>query len=298
MREDMTKPVYAQLGYSKIRTKNSIRKHLHEIDDWKFYYEDGNVAKQKAIMSNIQAINNYVLEKAFDDLFEKRWEASYNNFINEVKDGTPVAIGQSERSISNQAAQEMLGLFFIMLCRSPYFTAMGIYDSIKANLLYPVFEKICIDSIDKDEAEITEEDRKKAIAEGHCYIDEMMTGIWYSELYRMLFKNEGGFYHNIIEKVMSDCQMILFEAYSDAEHFITSDNPAFEHILKVTTENMNGFIFPISPQYLLFIAKGSDKFNIVDHRYANSQTVRRFNQIIASHRHNLIIADSKYIHTR
>ena len=36
MRENGSKPIYAKIGYSVIRTKKSIRKHLHEIDDWTF----------------------------------------------------------------------------------------------------------------------------------------------------------------------------------------------------------------------------------------------------------------------
>ena len=297
MREKSGNPIYAKLGHSIIRTKKSIRKHLHEVDDWQFYYEDGNIARQKAVQSNINSINSYVLETAFDDCFEKKWESVRNGFIEAVQNTAPVAIGKSERVIPMSLANDMLGCFFVMLCRSPYFSAMGIYQEIKNNILYPMFEEFCIGAILKEKNEITEEDRKIAIAEGMEYVDNIMTGEWYSELYRMLFGNTGGFYHNIIPIVLSGCQMILFEAYPDAEHFITSDNPAFEHRLSVTTQNSNGFIFPISPTHLLFIAKGSDKFNLVDHRYANNDTVRHFNKLIASHKHNLIIADSKSIRT-
>ena len=160
-----------------------------------------------------------------------------------------------------------------------------------------MFEDLCISAIPKEQSEITDEDREKAIEEGKQYADTIMTGVWYSELYRMIFGNTGGFYHSIIPMILSGCQMILFETYPNSEHFITSDNPAFEHMLKVTAENTNGFIFPISPTHLLFIAQGSDKFNLVDYRYANNETVRHFNQIIISHKHNLIIADTKRIRT-
>lgn len=297
MRENGGRPVYAKIGYSIIRTKKSIRKHLHEIDDWQFFYENGNIAKQTAIQRNISAINSYVLESAFDDFFEKKWDSVREGFIAAVQNTPPVAMNQSERKIPPQLANDMLGCFLMMLCRSPYFSAMGIYQDIKDNILYPVFEELCLSAIAKEQPEISEEEREDAIAEGMKYADNIMTGVWYSELYRMLFGNTGGFYHNIIPKVLSGCQMILFEAYPNAEHFITSDNPAFEHILMVTSHNSNGFIFPISPSHLLFIAKGSDEFNLVDHRFANNETVRHFNKIIASHKHNLIIADTKRIRT-
>lgn len=297
MRENSSNPIYAKLGHSIIRTKKSIRKHLHEVDDWQFYYEDGNIARQKAVQRNINSINSYVLETSFDDYFEKKWDSVRKGFIDAVQNAPPIDINRSERQIPMRLANDMLSCFFMMLCRSPYFSAMGIYQKIKNTILYPVFEELCISAIPKEKNEITEEDRKNAIAESMEYADNIMTGVWYSELYRMMFGDAGGFYHNIIPTVLSDCQMILFEVYPDAEHFITSDNPAFEHRLSVTTQNSSGFIFPISPTHLLFIAKGSEKFNLVDHRYANNDTVRHFNRIIASHKRNLIIADSKRIRT-
>lgn len=69
----------------------------------------------------------------------------------------------------------MLDFFFMMLCRSPQFDAMGIYKQIKERILYQVFE-------------------------GNEASDKLMTGIWYSELYKVFFKNTGGFYHNVIAK--------------------------------------------------------------------------------------------------
>ena len=52
-------------------------------------------------------------------------------------------------------------------------------------------------------------------------------------------------------------------------------------------------LFPLSPKYLLFIAKGSDGINIVDHRFANNDTICYFNRIIARHKNETIIAVSK-----
>lgn len=75
--------------------------------------------------------------------------------------------------------------------------------------------------------------------------------------------------------------MILFEAYEKAGYFITSDNPAFENNSIPEKENSNGMIFPLTPKYLLFIARGLDGINVVDHRFANTDTIKRFNRIIA-----------------
>ena len=45
-----------------------------------------------------------------------------------------------------------------------------------------------------DDEAPSEEDTK----EGKGYADELMTGVWYSELYKMFFKNTGDFYHNTV----------------------------------------------------------------------------------------------------
>lgn len=160
----------------------------------------------------------------------------------------------------------MLSTFLVMLCRNPRFDAMDVYSNIKDRILYPVLTSICKC---KDEV--------GAYVEGKEYADELMTGIWYSELYKMFFKNTGGFYHNVVKTAMDGCQMILFEIYSGAGSFITSDNPAFEHKSTVEENNSNGMIFPITPNYLVFIAKGNDGINIVHHRFANNETIKHFN---------------------
>ncbi len=285
LRNGYKQPVYGKLGYSIIKTKKSIQKHFYEIKDWDFYYADGNVAKKSAIRSQIDALNCYILEDAFDDYLENNWENILKAFVDGVHNGKPVALGRSERIISEDVAKDMLASFFIMLCRNPKFDAMGVYTRIKENLLYPVFDSMC-----KDE-EINNSDIETL--EGKKYADEIMTGIWYSELYKMFFKNTGGFYHNVVQLALSGCQMILFETYDKAGTFITSDNPAFEHkSFVVERDNGSGFIFPISPKYLVFIGKGNEGINVVDHRFANSDTIKKFNRIINGHRTELIISTS------
>lgn len=181
----------------------------------------------------------------------------------------------------------MLDSFFIMLCRNSEFDAMGFYTQIKENLLYPVF-----DLMYKDDVEL--ETLGFEISEGKEYADELMIGIWYSELYKMFFKSAGGFYHNIVQLALGGCQMILYEAYDDVCEFITADNPAFEHKSSVVErDNESGLIFPLSPKYLIFIAKGDDGINVVDHRFANSETVKKFNRIINAHKTEFIISSSK-----
>ncbi|MEG0591549.1 MAG: DUF4238 domain-containing protein, partial [Lachnospiraceae bacterium] len=287
LRTGFANPVYGKKGYSIIKTKKSINKHFFEIYDWEFYYDDGNVAKKTAINNQIEALNCYIIEDAFDNYLEKNWERTYNNFVDAVHTCTPVGIGQSERIIPIEIANEMLCSFFIMLCRNPMFDAMGVYTKIKENLLYPVFSSMC----HADDGVPSEDE----IEEGKSYADELMTGIWYSELYKMFFKKTGGFYHNVVATALIGCQMILFEAYEGAGAFITSDNPAFENKSVVEATNSNGMLFPLSPKYLLFIAKGAEGINIVDHRFVDNGTIRHFNRIIARYKNETIIAVSKYL---
>ena len=156
----------------------------------------------------------------------------------------------------------------MMLCRSPRFDATGVYTRMSKLL--------------------------KSTFGGSDEIDEMMDAVWFTELYRMFYKEKGGFYHTALAKAVENCQIILFEAYSDAGKFITSDNPSFQHISYVEANNMNGYYFPISPKHMLLIARGSDEINNVDYRMADRELVKKFNRIIALHSNKLIVSsDSK-----
>lgn len=292
MKNNSPHPFYGKLGHSIIKTKRSIRKHFDKISDWQFYYEDGNLARQNSIVNQINSLNSYVLENSFDEFYEKYWQDIYLSFVNEVRNGKAVAIGKSERTISMQAAKNMLKFFFMFLCRSPFFDAMGVYTDIKNKILNPIFQEI----YKSDENEkMSDEKLFMMTKEGREYIDGMMESIWYSELYKMMFKQSGGFYHSIFEGALEGCQMILFETYDGAGNFITSDNPAFQHKSVVTAKNSNGFIFPITPKYLLFISKGADSINIVDYRMADKDTIKNFNRIIANHKMEVIVGNKKYL---
>lgn len=285
LRTEFKQPVYGKLAHSVIKTKKSINKHFFEVTDWDFFYDDGNIARKKAIKSQIDALNCYILESSFDDYFEKNWERIYKQFIYSVRNGMPIGLGRSEKIIPVDIANDMLASFFIMLCRNPKFDAMGIYKKIKDKILYPLFISMC----DSKEDDAPSQEESKALA------DELMTGIWYSELYKMFFKKSGGFYHNVINVALDKCQIVLYEAYDGAGLFITSDNPAFEHKSAVERQNLNGMIFPLTPKYLIFIGKGDEKINVVDHRYANSDVVRLFNRIIVQNKTKSVIAATKYL---
>lgn len=268
MKNNSPRPVYGKLGYSKINTKKSVYKHLYDIDSWDFYYDDGTTAKKKALLNRFHDIRCYILEEAFSSFFEKDWENILRTFISEVKTAPPNPGLGLNRKISERTAEDMMKFFFMMLCRSPEFDAMGAYTCL-SDILNRTFN-----------------DTKE--------VETMINDAWLSELYRMFYKENVGFYHMAFTKAIEKCQVSLFEVDSNAGSFITSDNPAFMHISHVEIKNMNGYYFPISPKHMLLIAKGSGPINVISYRTAKNDLVRKFNEIIASHSIEKIISVEKY----
>ena len=267
LRANSPQPVYGKLGYSIIKTKKSVYKHLYDIDSWDFFYDDGTTARKKALLNRFDDMRCYLLEDSFSSIFENNWENILWTFIDATKHASPTPGLGLDRKISEKAAKDMMEFFFMMLCRSPQFDAMGVYTWM-SDILKQTFP-------DVKETE------------------EMMDAVWFTELYRMFYKNSGGFYHTVLAKAVEKCQFILFEAYSNAGSFITSDNPAFQHISHVEANNMNGYYFPITPKHMLLIAKGRDPVNIISYRMANDDLVKKFNKIIASHCSEKIVSVEK-----
>lgn len=262
------KPVYGKLGYSIIKTKKSVYKHLYDINDWDFFYYDGTVARKQSLINRFNDFRCYLIEDSFSSIFESKWDSIKDTFITEVKQAHPFSSRSRERIISEQTAKDMIEFFFMMYCRSPQFDPMGAYSWTEGLLRETI-------------TDLTEE------------IEEMMDAVWFTELFRMFYKKSGGFYHTALARTVEDCQMILFEAYPNAGSFVTSDNPALLHISSVEKQNSNGFYFPIDPKHMLFVAKGEGAINKVDYRMANTELIRKMNRIIASHKTNTLIADTK-----
>lgn len=267
MNENEPKPVYGKYGHSIIKTKKSVYKHLYDISSWDYYYYDGKTARKNALLNRFYDIRCYLLEDSFSNIFEDNWENVLETFIVEVKNASPTRELNGDRRISEKVAKDMMEFFFMMLCRSPQFDAMGSYIWIK-NILQQVFPGV--------------EQTK-----------ETMDAVWFAELYRMFYKKNGGFYHTALAKVVENCQFMLFETYPNEGSFITSDNPAFLHILHVERDNMNGYYFPISPNHMLLIAKGNAPVNVVCYRMADSELIKRFNRIISLHSDNIIVSIEK-----
>lgn len=275
MRERQGSSVYGKLDYSVIKTRSSIRRHFRDIDSWEFYRDNGELARTNAIRNEMKSIRSNVIEEGFSNKFELSWASVLHRFISEMHSSSSGIIGKSERHISSESANAMLSFFFMMLCRNPRFNCMGIYDVI-ANLLRSTF------GVPEAQNET-----------GNDVAKEMVHDLWLVELYRMLYGGARGFYHSALNAAALKLQMVLFEAYNDAGQFITNDNPAFQHYSIPEVQNMNGYIFPLSPKHLLFICKGDAPINIVDMRFADHKVVAYFNQAIYRNRTQKAISNCK-----
>lgn len=264
MKNNKPFPVYGKLGYSVIKKKESIRKHLHDIEKWDFFYYNNNPARRKNIINRVNDFNCYILEESFDSLFETQWQTIKNNFICDIKSKTSLPGYANEIQIDKTTAENMLEFFIMMQCRSPQFDPISVYSWAKS-LLKNTF---------KDD-EIAE---------------EMIESVWFTELYRMFYKTKGGYYHTLFERAKDNCQFILFEAYPNTGTFITTDNPAFLHMSAVEAKNINGLYFPIDPTHMLLLGKGSEGIDIVSYRMADIDTIRTFNRVILSHKTKAIVS--------
>lgn len=267
MKNNSPLPVYGKLGYSLIKTKTSVYKHLYDIDNWDFYYYDGRIAKKKAFLNRFNDARCYLLEDAFRDNYENSWERARQRFVDEVTRAVPVSEQNYKRNVSEETARDVLAFFFMMLCRSPQFDAMGAYSWMNS-ILNETFS-------------------------GSEEISKLMETLWLNDLYKMFYKRASGFYHTAIAHTLKECHFILCETCSDAESFITSDNPAFQYTLDDGISDTNGYCFPIGPNYVLLIQKGDIPMNVVDYQIVDRQLVRKINRAIDSHSNKIIISKEK-----
>ncbi len=117
-------------------------------------------------------------------------------------------------------------------------------------------------------------------------------------LYNIFYDKSKGIYNNIVTLVQQHCRIILFEATNDAGSFLTSDNPSFLHkSLPDEKYNMSGFVFPITPSFLLLVTPSkSQSINEVNYVTANKEIVIQFNRIIKNHCIKTLISNRRKIY--
>lgn len=260
--------VLAQNDSKPIITDQDILDNLVRLEEWELSYSDGNLAPKEKIINAIHNLTSQCLEKGLDDKFENDWANTREAFISEIENA--VNTGKPPYYISKNIAEDVARFFLSMICRNPEFDLFGVYTKVKDRVLRPAG---------------MEED----------LITEIIHPQWLGELYRMLYCKDGGVFNLGIAGILSHCQMVLFRRYDDAYTFITSDNPAFRHVSMVERTNNNGFYFPLTPDYLLMIAKGNGGIEEVDYRYADDDLVRSFNQRIMSYKTEKTISKQRYL---
>lgn len=258
--------VYGRMGYIEIKTKSSVRKHLKDVSQWDFIRSNGTRASKKAILNEINMLKSFIIEDGLGSEFENSWESTLDSFLGQMKSDASGIPGKNERVIDKSTAVDMLTFFFMMLCRSPKFDGDGLYQWLEDGLLTSMFGD-----------------------NSHDFVE----ALWYSELYKIVYHKNGGFFHSYLLRAMEQCQMTLFETYPDAGEFITSDNPAFQYINVLELNNANGFYFPLSPTHLLFICRGEGEINEVGYRFANWDVIKQLNQRIYSKKFNTVIGRKK-----
>lgn len=268
MRDRSPHPVYGKLGYSVIRTRESIRKHLHAIDNWEFYYDDGQLARKASILSDIHNLNSYIIEDGFDQKFESSWTGLLGDFLNELNNPSSFSFTNNERAISMEVAKGVLSFFLMMQCRSPQFNGYGILLWVESLL-------------------------RNAFGDN---VEPFMKSLWYTELYRLIFGKKEGFHYNMLNNAIAQCQMMVYRAKTGDGSFITSDNPAFmNQTLVPESEYKTGFFFPLTPQYLLFIGKGDGPLNQIRFQIADYKTIQLLNRIVYKNRDQVIVTSEKNI---
>ena len=266
-------PVYGKVGYSEIKTRSSIYKHLDNIDEWDFFYYDGRKARKDGILKDIHGLSSYILEDRFDSAFETKWGSTLSAFIEQVK--THRGLHKIDRNyyvtVDPATAYDIYAFFQMLECRSPRFDGYGVLAWFNDEL----------NSVFKDETEA------------------FMEGIWYTELYRMLYQEKAGFYHAMLQSALEKCQMVFIEAENGEGSFITSDNPVFLNEPRpLEVKNITGYIFPLSPKYLLYMCKGKGGYNSMMLRWAGRNDIRKLNGYIYRNREKAIISterELKYI---
>lgn len=266
MKKRKPEPVYAKYKNHTINNSKTVSKYLQHLNDWEFYYQRTNsLARKKGIIQDICSLNSYILEEGFDKLFETRWDNILRKFLYEIN--SPIDRVNKCIVISPATMDSLLEFLLMMYMRNPVFDGLGIYTWIYNDILKP---------------SIGEESY------------ELIRGSWLLELYRLLYKPDENRFNIILTKIKSDCQFFIYKPYPNEGSFITSDNPVCIYkpsIIEI--EQTKSLIFPLTPDYLLYMGKGQDKYNILDYRLLHTNDIKRINNMIYSQKTEKIISIEK-----
>lgn len=265
-----------------LETEEDLTRNFLKVDEWEFRQRENpeNLAKRKAILSDIKQINSYVIENALDDVVEKKWQDFLNKFIKEMETTVPLNGVDEIRQINEDTVLDIVKMVIYLICRNPEFNCLGIFPMLRDI----VFEGLP-EGIDEESQKARED-----------FINKQMDAVWLMEIYKGLFNVPSGYFHYLKEIAQSSFQIILYKCHEGQGSFITSDTAAFEHISLVEATNMNSIICPLTPDYLIMIMKGDrNSLRNVNFRLANNALIRKFNSIILNHSQKAIVSNYKHL---
>ncbi|MBY6878916.1 DUF4238 domain-containing protein, partial [Clostridium botulinum] len=265
-----------------LNDKKSLKKNFFKIEEWEFRYKEPpmNIAGRKAILDDIKSIQSYVLENALDDVVEKKWQSSLDKFIRLMETTVPLNGVDEIRRIDKDVVVDVIKMVIFLMCRNPDFDYLDILPRI-----LDIFEKPLKDIAGAEN-----------VADVEVFLQLQRDAAWLQELYNGIFDVHKGYFHTMKTTVESSMQMILFKTWENKGSFITSDKPAFIHVSAVESNNMNSIICPLTPKYLVMIAKGDkNSLNDVNFRMADNDLIRKFNMMILNHSNKTIVSNHKHL---
>lgn len=271
--------VIAKYKGQPLTSRTAISAKLAFLDEWEFTDYQGRMASKKATFNAIKEIRSYCLENKFNTYMENCWEDVLNEFLD------PFSLDNGKGEINytfptQKPIRDILDMTALMMCRNPSFDLLGLYSFIGNELLKPLFENWG----NADEAQ-------KAA-------DQMIRGLWLSEIYRALFNRKDGFKKIFLSQGLSTLRLIIFRIASPADgSFITSDNPVVFQKMRITTDQCpNGIYFPLTPQFLLFLGKRSEgTINSVIFRTVGNDDIKKINRVILNGAQKAIVSTEKHL---
>lgn len=271
--------VIAKYKGKNLTSRNAISANLVFLDEWEFIDYQGRVASKKSAVNAIKEIRSYRLENKFNTYMENHWEDVLNSFLAPF----PLVNGKGQIDYTFPTLRpinDMLDMTAIMMCRNPSFDLLGLYSFVGDKLLKPLFGQW------------------GNAGEAQKATDQMIRGLWLSEIYRGLFNEKDGFKKTFLSQGLSSLGLIIFRIASPADgSFITSDNPVVFQKMRITTDQCpNGIYFPLTPQFLLFLGKRSEgTINSVIFRTVGNDDIKKINRVILNGAKKAIVSTEKHL---
>lgn len=257
--------------------------NLGNLDMWEFFYrcDENKIASKKKIISLVKGVRSYVLEDAFDEFMETKWNGILDKFISDIERGLAKRITNEDIEVNKENISSLINTLLLLMCRNPKFDYRGVLTDVK---------NILLDTFLTDENNTGDREGIKQI------VDDQMRGAWLSQIYKSLFNNDLSFCKKYMESIREKCQVSILKCANKDGSFITSDNPAFFYVNSAERLNKNAIYFPLTPEYLLLIGSGSaNSLHMVDVKNLTNISVRIYNRIIFSNSNDGIISNSRFL---